>query len=234
MSRPLINCVVACVVAPLLALSLAVPATAWAGPPEAGDASEDPAEGEGELADADEPPSSGAAQAADGSHPGGAYGEPVDYDWDGSRAPPPPDTGPKVEIEVHNSLRPVYLLRGSESGDEVCEAPCGRRIGDPSGQFVLAGPGRRTSKPFSLQGGDSLRLVATGGNPKRKTLGIVVIALSVAAAAGLAITPTRLNMPKGAGIGMWAAAGAIGGIGLVSGVVLIRFSRTQVKVLSGG
>ena len=216
-------------VALALALGLTLPINvAWAGPPPP---TETDAEAEPDASEAAEatPEGSGVASAPDGSHPGGAYGESVDYGWDGSQEPPPPTTGPQVIIEVHNSLRPVYLQRAG-TGEEVCEAPCNRRIGDASGQFVLDGPGRKGSKPFSLTGGDSLRLTVKGGKPGRAALGIVVMVVGVVGAIGLAVTPTRVNMPKGAGIGMWAGAGVVGVVGLASGFTLFRFSRTQVKV----
>lgn len=205
---------------------------AWAGE---GAAVEAPAEADAEAdaaagaeaeteAEADE----GAGSSADG------YAEQVDVGWE-DPGPEQPSSGPTVTIEVHDHLRPVYLLpAGTTEGSAaaLCEAPCNRRVGDLSGQFVLDGPRRNGSKPFGLSGGDSLRLVTKGGNPKRKTQGIVVIALSAVTAIGLAITPTRVNMRRGMGFTLWGAAGVIGLGGIGSGVALIRFSRTQVKVLS--
>jgi hypothetical protein len=205
------------IVTSLLILSLALPArTAFAGPPS---------EAEAEVAS--EAPPSGV---------GGSYNESIDYDWDGSETPPPASTGPRVDIDVQNGMRPVYLQRLGGAGDpvEVCEAPCGVPIGDPSGQFILGGPGRRASKPFSLGAAGSYELRVRGGNPKLRSLGIALFPISGVLAIALIIVPTRLNMPFAAGIGMWAGAGVIAATGFGSGMVLIRFSRTQVKVLPGG
>ena len=62
----------------------------------------------------------------------------------------------------------------------------------------------------------------------------MTIGVSAVLAIGLAIAPTRVNMPRGAGFATWGAAGIIGVAGIASGVVLLRFSRTQVKVMSAG
>jgi hypothetical protein len=202
-----------------LAVSLVLPTgTVLAAPPETPEA-----ESESAVDSEPPPPSSGV---------GGDYGETVDYDWDGSEAPPPPSTGPRVDIDVHNGIRPVYLQRvGAGEPVEVCEAPCGVPIGDASGQFIIGGPGRRASKPFTLGSANAYQLQIRGGNPKRRSLGIALFPITGVVAIVLAVVPTRLNMPFGAGVAMWAGAGVVAVAGISSGMVLIRFSRTQVKVL---
>ncbi|NVB41723.1 hypothetical protein G6O69_28070 [Pseudenhygromyxa sp. WMMC2535] len=169
-------------------------------------------------------------EGAGAGGPGGVYDEPVDYGWDGSKDPQPPDSGPVVDIEVYNSLRPVFLVREDGESTEVCEAPCGRRIGDPSGQFVLQGPGRRTSKPFSLGAEDSLHLDVRGGNPKHRSLGIALFPIAGVAAIILVVVPFRVNMPIGAGVAMWSTAGLVALGGVAGGMTLLRFSTTQVAV----
>lgn len=176
-----------------------------------------------------------APTAVPGEDGGGAYGESVNYDWDGSELPQPPSTGPRVDIEVQNALNPTYLQRvGGAEPAEICEAPCGVQIGDGSGQFVLDGPKRRGSKPFTLGDASSYELVARGGNPKLRTLGIAMFPIAGVIAIGLIIVPTRINMRMGSGIAVWATAGVIAAVGVGTGVTLLRFSRTQVKVLPGG
>lgn len=204
-----------CFVALTISLALSLPGAAMASPPEP------------EVDDEAAP-----AEGGDGSPVGGVYGESVNYGWDHALRPQPPDAGPIVTIEVHDAIRPVYLRRDSVTGPEVCEAPCERRIGEASGSFVLTGPGRKPSKPFSLASGDSLRIVAKGGKRSRALLALVAVVVGVGGGVALAITPTRVNMPKTAGIGMWAGAGVLAAAGLGGGFVLFRFSRTQVRVLS--